>query len=366
MNDIETKLIGGRICESKANERDGVPVGIIKGYIATWDTDRCNDQFQKGCFSDSLDDHRKKGRQIRLKDQHGRTVGGFPIASVKEDDVGLYGEGEVNLNVQQGKELFELVRQGVLCDFSIGFTPVDYKYEVDVNESGNVNKRVITKAVVWEGSIVDEPMNPAAKVTEFKSVVPFQDLPLADRSVPWDAGHAIARVKSFTGSEEEPSPDFKKAFLWYDVNTADQFGSYKLPIADVIDNRLMVVPRAIFAAAAALRGARSGLNLPSTEKQRIISNVERYYEKLGLESPWSEKGFRLDDLHAVDERTLEDVLKKGVCFSSHNAKVLVSCIKSASVCDGSGANDSRDGSMNEAELVSIGDALDGVLNMINS
>ena len=163
----ELKFVGGNVLQVKQEDRDGVPVGIIEGYIATWDVDRgdmfgVKDRFKKGAFVESILEHIQKARPIRLKDHHGRTVGGFPMEFVKEDERGLYAVGEVNLEVQQGREAYALAKQGVLSDFSIGFSVVDFEMGGDV--------RSISKAVIWEGSIVDEPMNPHANITQVKTV----------------------------------------------------------------------------------------------------------------------------------------------------------------------------------------------------
>lgn len=170
---MEVKVVGGRIVETKIENRNGIDVGIVEGYISTWDMDRggwdgIKDQFIKGAFLESLQDHRNRGnRQVRLKDHHDRTVGGFPINSVREDERGLFGIGEINLEVQQGKEVFLLAKQGVLTDFSIGFSVE----ESETNDSGAIETRIrtISKATLWEGSIVDEPMNPHANITDVKS-----------------------------------------------------------------------------------------------------------------------------------------------------------------------------------------------------
>ena len=162
---IETKELGGVVLEVKQEDRNGVPVGILAGYAATWDVDRgdwmgVKDQFVKGAFLESLMEHVMKKRQIRFKDHHGRTVGGAPMEFVKEDDRGLYVVAEVNLEVQQGRELYALAKQGVIVDFSIGFSVVDSEMDGDL--------RTITKATVWEFSGVDEPCNPHAQITQVK------------------------------------------------------------------------------------------------------------------------------------------------------------------------------------------------------
>jgi len=81
----ETKFIGGHVLSTKEEDRNGVRVGIVEGYIATWDIDR-------GDFFGTWSTYSKNDRS-----DFGRTVGGFPIEFVKEDDRGLFGVGEINL-----------------------------------------------------------------------------------------------------------------------------------------------------------------------------------------------------------------------------------------------------------------------------
>jgi hypothetical protein len=172
---ISTK-IGGRVTKTKEINKDGVNLGTIEGYIATWDLDRgdwsgVKDQFMPGAFLDSIARHKETNRPVRLKDMHGRTVGGFPIDTVREDSKGLFGVGEINLDVQQGAEMYSLAKQGVLTDFSIGWQDLDSTIEGKV--------RTIHKSEIWEGSIVDEPMNPHATVTAVKNI-DFSELDALD------------------------------------------------------------------------------------------------------------------------------------------------------------------------------------------
>lgn len=323
---VEHKAFG-QVVEVKQEDRNGVPIGIIAGYIATWDVDRGADRFVKGAFADSLEEHRKKSRPIRLKDHHGRTIGGFPIANVREDDRGLYGVGEVNLDVQQGREAYALAKQGVLSDFSIGYSVVQDTME------GNI--RVIGKAVIWEGSVVDEPMNTEANIVEVKAVVPFGDLPLADRDRPWDSDVALDRVREFTDSEDAPGSRYKEAFLWYDSANAANFGAYKLPFADVVDGRLVAVPRGIFAAAAAMQGARGGVDIPEEDAAGVIRNLERYYAKMDMPSPFEEdekQYYVSDDVKGWTRRDLEKALRKSGLFSKAAAASLASRMEEK-VCD---------------------------------
>jgi len=160
---IEHKLV-----ESRVIEKNGVQVGVIEGYIATWDEDTGGkygipDQFVRGAFAKSLAEHRARGnRPIRLKDMHGQTIGGFPIETAREDERGLRAVGEINLGTERGREVYSLVKQGVLTDLSIGFISV--KERLDPGR-----KRMIDEAIIMEPSVVDEPANRAARILSVKS-----------------------------------------------------------------------------------------------------------------------------------------------------------------------------------------------------
>jgi hypothetical protein len=168
-------------------------------------------------------------------------------------------------------------------------------------------------------------MNPAARITEVKAAVPFQDLPLAAQDRPWDGNAAITRVREFTDSSEQPTSDYRRGFTWFDQSAPDQFGSYKLPIADVIDGRLTAVPRGIFAAAAALQGARGGVDIPEADRPRVIQHLERYYAKMGIDSPFGDdekQYFVADDIKTWTERDVEKFLRDTGMMSKSAAKTL--------------------------------------------
>ena len=307
--------------ETKQIEEAGNNIGVFAGHLAAFAKDRGNDVFLPGAFLESIKRHQDEGRPIRMLFGHNDEllIGGFPAETVKEDAKGLFVVGNINLDVQKGKEAFALMKQGVLTDMSIGFAimsrdDVDFKDDI----------RFIKKVEIFEGSLVPEPMNVAAQVTEIKSVVPFQDLPLADQARPWDSPEALARVREFTNSAEAPSAEYRRAFLWYDRENADQFGAYKLPIADVVDGSLTAIPRGIFAAAAALLGARGGVDILEEDMQAVINNVERYYAKMDLDSPFDKKSYVADDVNAWTERDLEKFLKDTGMMSKSAAKALVS------------------------------------------
>jgi hypothetical protein len=118
------------------------------------------------------------------------------------------------------------------------------------------------------------------------AVTSFQNLPLADRDRPWDGDAADKRVREWADATEEPVARYRDAHVWYDADNKDEFGAYKLLIADVIDGRLMAVPRAVMAAGNVMQGARGGVNLPKSDIDRVKSHLAKYYDKMGDTAPW--------------------------------------------------------------------------------
>jgi len=323
MDLMESKRLGGHIVETKQEKRNGVPVGIVAGHIAVWEPDQGGifgfpDRFRPGAFLKSLSDHRQRNnRQIRLKDHHGRTIGGFPIDTAQEDAIGLFAIGEVNLETQLGKEAFSLAKQNVLTDFSLGFIAVDDKVEGGFRD--------IFEAIIIEGSIVDEPLNQRANITEVKVAIQFQDLPLAERLFQWNPSGAEDRVKEFTKSSDNPTKEFRSAFIWVNEAKSESFDSYKLLIADVIDEKLVAIPRAIFKAANEV--IAKNITIPDDYTAGVVKHLERYYAKMGLISPFGEdekQFFGKKEIKNFTKRDMERALIDSGAFSRGAAMELTS------------------------------------------
>jgi hypothetical protein len=118
------------------------------------------------------------------------------------------------------------------------------------------------------------------------AVTPFKDLPLADRDRRWDADAADKRVRRWAGATTAPNERYRDTHVWYDAENKDEFGAYKLLIADVVDDELRAVPRAVMSAGGVLQGARGGVDLPRDDVDRVKSHLARYYRKMGEEPPW--------------------------------------------------------------------------------
>lgn len=118
------------------------------------------------------------------------------------------------------------------------------------------------------------------------TVVRFQDLPLGDRERAWDGDAAEKRVRKWAGAEDEPNSSFRDAHVWYDGSAPENFGSYKLLIADVVGGRLTAMPRGVMAAGAVMQGSRGGVDLPKEDIPRVRGHLARYYDKMGDDPPW--------------------------------------------------------------------------------
>jgi len=118
------------------------------------------------------------------------------------------------------------------------------------------------------------------------SVTVFQDLPLADRDREWDATAAEKRVRKWADAEDEPDAKYRDAHVWYDSDKKDNFGAYKLLIADIVNGKLTAVPRAVMAAAAVMQGSRGGVDLPKDDIDRVKSHLAKYYKKMDETAPW--------------------------------------------------------------------------------
>lgn len=138
-----------------------------------------------------------------------------------------------------------------------------------------------------------------------KAVTPFGNLPLADRNMPWDGTAAEKRVReaamkgSGEGKDAMDWAMYRKAFL-YTGEDPENFTDYKFQIGDIVDGEMKAVPRGIFAAAAALQGARMGpgqsLTVDKAAQDGMKSVLTRYYDKMAKEfeddsimAPWAEK-----------------------------------------------------------------------------
>lgn len=140
----------------------------ISGIVVPFDTvARVSDggpsyfeKFQRGAFKRTIDrgatDRVKFLYQHDAKEPIGRAV------ALREDAAGLYGEFRVSA-VPAGDKAIELVRDGVIDSFSVGFAPVKDKKEGDVT--------IRTEVALREVSAVTFPAYEGARITGLREAI---------------------------------------------------------------------------------------------------------------------------------------------------------------------------------------------------
>lgn len=156
--------------------------GIIEAYVSIFNNiDSDGDIITRGAFLESLAKKLPKGVWSHNWDE--------PIASTleaREDEKGLYIKGQFVLSVQKAREAFELIKAGVIDEFSIGFRILDWEY----NDAGN---RVIKKVKIYEWSPVLAGANPDTELIGVKGLKTFKyNVKGEDEVVPEGTPHIVS------------------------------------------------------------------------------------------------------------------------------------------------------------------------------
>lgn len=250
--------------------------GTIEGYGSIFgNRDRAKDIVERGAFAETLS--QKQAKDIPMLWQHDTYEPIGVWEELKEDDRGLYCKGKL-LDTSRGKDVYKMLKAGAISGLSIGYDTDKVTWE---EEENGESTQILHRIDLWEVSVVTFPANREATITNVKAVSPRMNLPLADREREWDSVSARGRVRRFTDSEESPSTQYRRYFMYYDGENTENFGAYKLPFVDIIDGDPHIVPRAIFAIA----GGRGvvGADIPEADKTKIKSKVNTLYARFRRE-----------------------------------------------------------------------------------
>lgn len=167
---------GMEICavpfEVKFSAGDAGANGYVEGYGAVFgNMDSHGDVIVPGAFSRSIAERKSQGRVLPMHVMHGIFGGdGVPAgvwSEMSEDSKGLHVKGKISgTNTDAGRLLYERVKDGALGGLSIGFS-VPHGGSVKMTDPGGP-KRQIKQANLFEVSLVDDPSNALARVTELK------------------------------------------------------------------------------------------------------------------------------------------------------------------------------------------------------
>jgi HK97 family phage prohead protease len=153
---IEYKLLGLRPAEVKFDAEEG----YIKGYASTFNgVDSYGDTIMPGAFKDTLVN---RERSVKMRWNHfGAVIGKW--LKMYEDEKGLYVEGQLTPGHSVASDVRASLMHGAIDGLSIGFYVGDYEEDK--------GRRIIKTADLVEISVVEEPADLNARVSDIKSEI---------------------------------------------------------------------------------------------------------------------------------------------------------------------------------------------------
>lgn len=129
----------------------------FKGYASKFGgIDSYGDQVVPGAYAKTLEN---RSRPVMLRWQHyGPVIGKFTL--IKEDDEGLYVEGELTKGHRGAEDAAALLRHGAISGLSIGY--------VATNEESSGGINYLKEIELIEISVVEQPADLAAQVEDMK------------------------------------------------------------------------------------------------------------------------------------------------------------------------------------------------------
>jgi HK97 family phage prohead protease len=315
---------------------------VLTGYASTFgNTDRVRDIMMPGAFAKSL---REEGLPLLLFNH--RMSEDPPIGTVvdaKEDRRGLWFKAELPKDDDfVAKRIVPQIRRKGLKGVSIGYKATT----TERRKSDGV--RLLHEVKLYEISLVNLAANPEATISNLKGLIPFQGLPVDMKAEQWDAEAALARIKARFGDDEDA---MKQAFI-FDSGAFDT----KFLIADVDDDgRLVANHIALYKSAASVS---NGVSLTDEAQDAVKEHLDRYYAKLGLESPF--KSFSVAEFEALTDRE-RDARLRGLGVSRELSKKLMDALgqRDADLPKG-GTTGQRDADRNDPGLRDAGPAEDAL------
>jgi HK97 family phage prohead protease len=332
-------LLPIEIKKYEKKEENGKEYYYIDGFASVYNNiDLGGDRVLPGFFSEDLVN---RGAQRKALWQHDQKEP-LGINTYTDSEKGLLFTAKLPADdVMVSGRLIPQLEMGTIEGASIGYSVIESKYN---REKGC---RDLIKGKLYESSFVTTPMNPDCIIYSVsklqksleedgeneslrdianvlvksldmslnechKAVVPYKDYPIMESNPAWDKTKAAKQIRDKTGSGEKPGASYKNGFMYYDPENEDNYGGYKLPYVYVEDGSFKAVPKAIFAIAAALSGARGGVNIPEADKTKIKAQINKYYEKMDREPPFKgNKSFlNIDTIKAFEKRDYEKLFEE--------------------------------------------------------
>ena len=163
--------------------------GAVFGNIDDWD-----DVILRGAFSKSISEK----KPIMLW-QHDSTEPIGIYESLREDEIGLWIEGRLLLDLEKGREAYILLKNQAIRGLSIGFIPSAWEWETRDNR----RIRVLKEIDLWEISLVTFPANPKALIDDVKSIRTIRDVEDTLRDAGFSRTEAKALISACKSAQRE-------------------------------------------------------------------------------------------------------------------------------------------------------------------
>ena len=176
--------------------------GFFAGYASKFHgVDAYGDTVFSGAYKSTLE-NRKRPVQMRWN-HYGDVIGKW--LTIKEDEHGLYVEGELTPGHTKANDVYALLKHGAISGLSIGYRPVK---SVE-NETGG---RDLHEIDLVEISVVESPADLSAQIANVKSAIADATTLKEIESLLRDAGGfsradacaLVARIKSMGQSDSAP------------------------------------------------------------------------------------------------------------------------------------------------------------------
>lgn len=202
--------------------------GEFEGYGSVFgNRDSYGDVVTPGAFAKSLAEHAEKGTMPKLFWQHDSWM---PIGSwleMEEDEVGLKVRGRLNMEVQQGREAYALLKAGDIDGLSIGYRVRESEDDEDQNVT------MLKELDLVEVSVVSLGANERALVSAVKNIragglptLPefegfLREAGFSKTEATAIAGNGLASLlRSESGGNEEPIEGDEEFDFWEAIRNA--------------------------------------------------------------------------------------------------------------------------------------------------
>lgn len=165
--------------------------GSFQGYASVFgQRDAYGDTMTRGCFSNTLAEFKRKGRQPALLWAHDMSQPIGSYTTVEEDDAGLIVAGRL-ASKGKAEEVRELIGMGAVSGLSIGFLPVREQYDAATKTNH------IHELRLFEISLVSIPALDSARLTSVKSIEAITSTRQAEQTLREAMGLSRAEAEAF-------------------------------------------------------------------------------------------------------------------------------------------------------------------------